>query len=48
MAVQEDRDDRRAGVRAPVSLLAAMDTPDGEAPVVVIELRARRSIIVTG
>jgi hypothetical protein len=38
MAVEQRTQERRADVRAPVSLLGAIDTADGECPVIVTEL----------
>lgn len=38
MAVDEGKAERRADIRAGVSLLGAVDTPDGECPVMVVEL----------
>jgi PilZ domain len=38
MAITEQTAERRADLRAPVSLLGAIDTPEGECPVIVIDL----------
>lgn len=38
MLVEEREEERRADIRTSVSLLGSVDTPDGECPVVVVDL----------
>jgi hypothetical protein len=47
MTIEQPREERRADIRAPVSLLGAVDTPDGECPVIVVDLGPQGARIQT-